>query len=187
MNVSSLCFIMVLIISLCSVECHLRPYTTYLPSYRTPLSVWSMTRYPWLPQYSQSTLFSRMNQFPYLPFQYFNQQGGQVIPMNGVQQSSFLPVRREFLQTDIDTQQINANSCQNRGCGTGEHCIYSDNWICPNYIPYLNCKCAAGCRAKDAFIPLRSTVVVDKCGSTCTCLNIYGETDCDMKRCNMKK
>lgn len=61
-----------------------------------------------------------------------------------------------------------------RGCLTGHECVFSNSYICPIYIPEVDCKCRAGCRVDYTFIPYGTTVTMDTCGNTCSCFNMYG-------------
>ena len=61
-----------------------------------------------------------------------------------------------------------------RGCLTGHECVFSNSFICPIYIPEVDCKCRAGCRVDYTFIPYGATVTMDTCGNTCSCFNMYG-------------
>lgn len=80
-------------------------------------------------------------------------------------------------------------SCHKTGCLTGHECVFSNSYICPIYIPEVECKCRPGCRVDYTFIPYGTTVTMDTCGNTCSCFNMYGAASCSKKTCpeNMQK
>ena len=60
------------------------------------------------------------------------------------------------------------------GCSTGHECVHDSQWICPIYIPEVQCDCKPGCRVDYKFVPFGNTVTMDTCGNTCSCMNLYG-------------
>ncbi|KAK3091606.1 hypothetical protein FSP39_021125 [Pinctada imbricata] len=73
-------------------------------------------------------------------------------------------------------------SLRDSSCETGQQCVFTDYikemlYTCPD-IPSVQCHCQKGCiyqdGLRDIFIPLGHSATVDKCGSTCSCNNMYG-------------
>ncbi|XP_069125736.1 uncharacterized protein [Argopecten irradians] len=90
-----------------------------------------------------------------------------------------------------DTNQIfpgvgdeNQNSsCHTTGCDTGAECVFAEEYICPSYIPSVQCECRLGCRLDYTFIPLGGSITIDVCGNTCSCNNMYGAAECTQRMC----
>ncbi|XP_033744207.1 uncharacterized protein LOC117330095 [Pecten maximus] len=73
--------------------------------------------------------------------------------------------------------------CHKTGCDTGAECVFAEEYICPSYIPSVECECRLGCRLDNTFIPLGGSITIDVCGNTCSCNNMYGAAECTQRMC----
>ncbi|XP_076076088.1 uncharacterized protein LOC143046928 [Mytilus galloprovincialis] len=73
--------------------------------------------------------------------------------------------------------------CHKTGCSKGSQCVYERVWMCPTYIPDLNCYCRPGCAVGNTFIPMGKALTIDDCGNRCACQDQSGEAVCTKLEC----
>ncbi|XP_060066592.1 uncharacterized protein LOC132546882 [Ylistrum balloti] len=78
--------------------------------------------------------------------------------------------------TDAGTVDPNAlpttavgSKCQATGCSADQQCVFAGEYPCAMYLESLECRCQAGCRVMNFFIPEGQSRQVDSCGNVCSC------------------
>ncbi|XP_069125012.1 uncharacterized protein [Argopecten irradians] len=71
-------------------------------------------------------------------------------------------------QTNAPATEV-GSKCQATGCSADQQCVFAGEYPCAMYLESLECRCQAGCRVMNFFIPEGQSRQVDSCGNVCTC------------------
>ncbi|XP_021352709.1 uncharacterized protein LOC110449889 [Mizuhopecten yessoensis] len=101
---------------------------------------------------------------------------GASVPIQGTELSPDVAVIGTIGTTDtgaVDPNTLPATTvgskCQATGCQGGQQCVFAGEYPCAMYLESLECRCQAGCRVRNFFIPEGQSRQTDSCGNVCSC------------------